>query len=296
MVEHRYGGPWTNIKTGVLRSYLGFFTSALKNQGFELWYIDGFAGTGTRTIDQRDADLFGEGSEPQEIDGSAKIALGIDPPFQRFVFIEEKPKRVAALKALAEGRSDVVIVQGDANAAITELCRSTAWRGKLAPGSGIRAVMFLDPYGMSVDYATLQEMRQTAAIDVWYLFPLSGLYRQAAHSKMDISPDKEAAITRILGTDEWKTRFYAAGEPDLFGNICDGPRIADVNAIEDYVRERLVNVFPHVLKPLRLYRQRVPIFSLFFAMSNPDTAALGLAKKGANHILNSGISSQRRRR
>ena len=74
-------------------------------EGFKLWYIDGFAGTGMRTIDQRDADLFGEGSEPQEIDGSAKIALGIDPPFQRFIFIEKKPKRVKALKALAEGRT-----------------------------------------------------------------------------------------------------------------------------------------------------------------------------------------------
>jgi len=42
----RYGGPWTNIKADVLRSYLGFFTTAFKNQGFELWYIDGFAGTG----------------------------------------------------------------------------------------------------------------------------------------------------------------------------------------------------------------------------------------------------------
>jgi three-Cys-motif partner protein len=156
--------------------------------------------------------------------------------------------------------------------------------------------MFLDPYGMSVEYATLQEIQRTAAIDVWYLFPLSGLYRQAAHSKMDISPDKEAAITRILGTDEWKARFYATGEPDLFGNVCDGPRIADVDAIEDYVRERLAGVFPQVLKPLRLYRQGIPIFSLFFAVSNPDRGAWGLAIKAANHILSSGISSQTRRR
>jgi three-Cys-motif partner protein len=295
MVEHRYGGPWTNIKSEVLRSYLGFFTTALKNKGFDLWYIDGFAGTGSRTVAGRETDLFGESAEPQEISGSARIALNIIPPFQRLIFIEKKPKRVAALKALTGGRN-VLILQDDANAVIRDLCRSTTWRGKRASGRGIRAVMFLDPYGMSVDYTTLKEIRGTAAIDLWYLFPLSGLYRQAAHSKANISPDKEAAITRILGSDEWKTRFYAEAKPDLFGNVTDGPRIADVDAIEGYVRERLQAVFPQVLEPLRLYRQRVPIFSLFFAVSNPDRAAWGLAIKGADYILSSGISSQTRLR
>ena len=139
---------------------------------------------------------------------------------------------MAALRALANGRDNVLILKDDANVVITDLCRSTTWRGKHAPGSGIRAVMFLDPYGMSVDYATLKEIRETAAIDLWYLFPLSGLYRQAAHSKANISLEKEAAITRILGTDEWKTRFYAAAEYDLFGNVTEGSRIADVDAIK----------------------------------------------------------------
>ena len=66
MVEHRYGGPSTNIKTEVLRSYLGFFTTALKNRGFELWYIDGFAGTGSRTVAGRQADLFGTAPSPKK--------------------------------------------------------------------------------------------------------------------------------------------------------------------------------------------------------------------------------------
>lgn len=297
MVEHRYGGPWTVIKTEVLGSYLGFFTTALKRQGFELWYIDSFAGTGSRTVMGRPANLFEEATEPQEIDGSAKVALSIEPSFQRYIFIEKKPKRVEALNELAKGHADVSIVQDDANAAITDLCRSTNWRRKLAPGKGIRAVMFLDPYGMSVDYATLQEVQKTQAIDLWYLFPLSGLYRQAAHSKVNIDPDKEAAITRILGSDEWKVRFYGEEESDLFGHVREGPRIADVDAIENYVRERLEHVFPNVSRPLRLRgRNNAPMFSLFFAVSNPDRAAWGLAMRAANHILSSGIPSQTRRR
>jgi len=50
-----------------------------ETRGFLLWYVDGFAGTGSRTVAGRVADLFDEESEPQEIDGSAKIALAVDP-------------------------------------------------------------------------------------------------------------------------------------------------------------------------------------------------------------------------
>ena len=39
--------------------------------------------------------------------------------------------------------------------------------------------MFLDPYGMEVEWKTLQAVAATRAIDVWFLFPLAGLYRQA---------------------------------------------------------------------------------------------------------------------
>jgi hypothetical protein len=110
---------------------------------------------------------------------------------------------------------------------------------------------------------------------------------------------KRAAITRALGTEEWEERFYSGEDDiDLFGGRVAGYRTADVDAIERYVRERLSVVFPgRVAAPLRLYNAaNVPIFSLFFAMSNPDNAALGLAMRGANYILKAGSSSQVRPR
>lgn len=295
-VQHRYGGPWTEIKLGILRSYLAFFTTALRNQGFSLWYIDGFAGTGSRTVAGEDfiETIFGpdEASEPQELDGSAKIALATQPPFQRFIFIEDDLRRFAALQEVCGARRDAEPIRGDANSILSELCRNTAWRGWRAPGKGIRAVLFLDPYGMTVDYATLQAISDTRAIDLWYLFPLAGLYRQAALDAEAISADKAAAISRILGSDEWKERFYS-GAPDLFDSVGRSYRVADVNAIEEHVRERLVNVFGTVSRPKRIHHSRgMPLFSLFFAMSNRDGGAINLALKAANHILAAGSSSQ----
>jgi hypothetical protein len=58
-VPHSYGGPWTELKLDVLKKYLNFYTDALKNQRFEKWYIDAFAGTGERhEITVREPDML----------------------------------------------------------------------------------------------------------------------------------------------------------------------------------------------------------------------------------------------
>jgi three-Cys-motif partner protein len=302
---HRFGGGWTDLKLGVLQDYLAFFTTALRKQKFELLYIDGFAGSGGRIVERviaRGSPLFGTLDESENIDvpGSARIALETKPPFHRIVLIERHNRRFAELKSLCSHYPDVEVLplQGEANEAITNLCRSQRWRASSANYHGIRAVLFLDPYGMNVNYSTLGTIAETKAIDVWYLFPLSGVYRQAARSGHKLTTSKRAAITRILGTDEWESAFYSEPKSnDLFANVGASRRTADVSMIEVYVKSRLENIFPRVTKPLRLsMKNGAPLYSLFFAMSNSDPKAIGLALKGANHILKSGISSQTRPR
>jgi len=106
MGGHRYGGYWTNQKLSVLEKYLNAYTQALKKQGFELIYIDGFAGTGERTIDQSAADLFGEDDIEVSIDGSARIALKTDQPFDQYFFIESRKDRIQALIKLKDNSAD----------------------------------------------------------------------------------------------------------------------------------------------------------------------------------------------
>jgi three-Cys-motif partner protein len=161
MVEHRYGGPQTDIKLGIIRAYLAFFTTVLKRKGFELWYMEGFAATGERQVERvlvHGAPLWGqdEVKERIRVPGSAKLALETVPAFDRFIFVEKHGRRFRALQELCRAHPDRVIDvrKADANEVIVEICRSTKWRGPGAPGRGIRAVMFLDPYGMNVEFST----------------------------------------------------------------------------------------------------------------------------------------------
>jgi hypothetical protein len=53
VIEHHYGGPWTEIKLDAVEYYLKCYTAALSKVPFDLWYVDAFAGTGTRTSERR---------------------------------------------------------------------------------------------------------------------------------------------------------------------------------------------------------------------------------------------------
>ncbi|MCW9004921.1 MAG: three-Cys-motif partner protein TcmP, partial [Gammaproteobacteria bacterium] len=101
MTSHKFGGSHTKIKLELVRLYIDFYTRVLKNQPFNLIYIDPFAGSGeceVKTSQQREdkktIDVF-ENTEHKPsktntttIDGSAKIALSIDRLFNEYHFIE----------------------------------------------------------------------------------------------------------------------------------------------------------------------------------------------------------------
>jgi len=107
---------------------------------------------------------------------------------------------------------------------------------------------------MEVEWKTLQAVAATRAIDVWFLFPLAGLYRQATRRLTDIDEHKRAALTRMFGSDHWGEELYPTlQKTDLFGQFKDERRrLANVTGLETYVKKRLETIFPKVLKPLAL--------------------------------------------
>jgi hypothetical protein len=80
--EHGFGGPWTEEKLDRVTRYLQAYTTALKNQPFQLMYIDAFAGTGYRASKRKGQTVRGFFPQMTElVKGSARRALDVDPPF-----------------------------------------------------------------------------------------------------------------------------------------------------------------------------------------------------------------------
>jgi three-Cys-motif partner protein len=267
---HKFGGNWTQIKLDSLEKYLNAYLKVMKNQSFQLIYIDAFAGTGECTTKDEEALL-----------GSVARALNTNG-FDKYIFIEKDEKRHAQLVQFCRDKfpdRNVSIQLADANKELRDMFSrfdSKNWRG----------VLFLDPYGMSVEWSTLKVIAKTRAIDVWYLFPLAGLFRNAARNWENVDKSKEQAIDRILGTDEWKTIFYSEHpQSDLFSDDSAIVRSVDLNYLERYVTERLNTIFPAALEPRRLCNGNIPLFSLYFAISNDSKRAQDAAIGIANYIL-----------
>jgi hypothetical protein len=92
----------------------------------------------------------------------------------------------------------------------------------------------------------------------------------------------------MIGTPDWEKDWYEMSRrTNLFGDTDERlARTAEVDDMEKYFGARLAGLFSSVLPPLRLNDDRgIPQFALFFAISNPKPAAIGLASRIARHIL-----------
>jgi three-Cys-motif partner protein len=286
MSHHEFGGEWTIDKLERIRKYLSAYTRIFHANERARYlfpiYLDAFAGTGYHSPAHAVAHPelpLPELTEPDNqefLKGSTRIALDVEPPFKQYIFIEKDPERVKELADLEQEyprhAGKTIVVPGDANTYLKDWCDLTSWDKR-------RAVVFLDPYGMQVEWSTIESIAKTEAIDLWILFPL-GVAVNRLLRRNGPPPESEAkALTRIFGTDDWLDEFYPQKKVlTLFGEEETRTKEADFNKIGQYFVNRLKSVFTKVAdNPLPLMNSRNnPLYLLCFAAGNPKGAQTGV--------------------
>ena len=278
MSAHSFGGAWTERKLSVVRRYLEIYAQALKNQPFQRIYIDAFAGTGERAGKRRETSSLLSGPEFDSVmKGSARLALEVEPPFHRYVLIERATRRASELTALKSEfpSRNIDVINDDANDAVERLCRTMNW-------DKTRGVVFLDPYGLQVTWATLVAISRTKALDVWILFPSGmGLNRLLTKSG-DIRQEWQDTLDRSLGVTTWREAFYRnERETDLFGSRNMIVKDADPTKVQRFYLDRLRTIFPVVMnKCVRLTNSKEQtMYLLCFASANPHPKVRSLATR-----------------
>lgn len=216
------------------------------------------------------------------MDGSARLALKTEPRFDRYIFIERNKERCAQLEALKDEFPDLApgisVSQGEANEELQRLCAKD-W-------SSHRAVLFLDPYGMQVEWTTIEAIAATRAIDLWVLFPLGiGVNRLLTRSG-EIPDTWRRRLDLLLGTTDWYDAFYRVeSAATLFGNSEERVVKASTAAIGKYFNARLKTVFADVAPKPKVLRNSTncPLYLLCFAVGSSSGAPIAL--RIANHLL-----------
>ena len=283
-----FGGEWTKEKLDRLAKYLrAYATIFTRNPGarfFDTVYVDAFAGAGyiQTKSDASQGALFADLAQEDAqgyVKGSAVRALEVEPGLKKYLFIEKSPERCKELERLKTSHptKKIEVRNANANEYLRDWCKKTNWQKT-------RAVVFLDPYGMEVEWSLVEEIARTQAIDLWFLFPL-GIAVMRLLTSREPPPEAWASrLTKILGTDEWKQEFYPrTRQRGLFGATERQVREADYETVGAFFLKRLNAIFARVApRPYVLRNSKnTPLYLFCFAAGNPKGAptAVKIAQK-----------------
>lgn len=272
--QEAFGGSWTQDKLARLEAYLVAYVKIFNKQAWATTvYVDAFAGTGVippKTATS-EVNLLSEPSEPEVanfVTGSARVALSVDPPFGRYLFIELSSRKVKELEALKDEfsllKDRIQVEKAEANQYLMQWIERTNWKST-------RAVVFLDPCGMQVEWRLLEALGKTKCVDLWLLVPIGmGVNRMLTQNELP-PQEWQDRLTKFFGTNEWLTRCYRpSGQESLFGEEPAQEKATDYDGLASYFVERLETVFPYVApNPLTQKNSKnSPMFMLCFATAN----------------------------
>lgn len=275
------GGDWAAHTLGVLACYLTGYTKVLRQKSLKKAYIDAFANSHYRRLLREEGgsgtllfpDLARTSSQAM-LEGSARVALKVEPRFDRYLFLDRQAKRNLRVEGLkvefSDRAADIRVAEGDANVALRSLC-ARDWHYR-------RAVLFLDPFDMQVEWATLEAIGKTRAIDLWLFFPLGFGSSQTGHSAIAVPELWTTRLAHLLGGREW---CDALRDVDYIpsGDGLDGDRLAAALSagVGRRIAARLKQAFAGVAGPAILRGpSHGPLYLVCFAAGNPRNVAVTL--------------------
>ncbi len=276
-----WGGPWTEKKLQAFAKYVSAYLTIMKK--FPYWetiYFDGFAGSGTKGKDVK-TELYQQlkitEEEEKTYKGAAERVLTLkdDLSFSYYYFIDKKEESLDKLKAKLkdiQGKK-IEFRSGDANKWIKELA-------KVLNTKEYAALIFLDPFGMQIDWCSIKELKGTRS-DVWILVPTGVIVNRLLDRAGELKYIDKLESFFGLTEQEIKAIFYKQEKNyTLFGEEESISKISKpIGKIAKIYAERMKTIWKHVTEePLVLKnRNGVPIFHFVFASNNMN--AVKIAKQ-----------------
>jgi three-Cys-motif partner protein len=250
-------GRWSLEKLELLRKYLASYLAILGKQpwceGYE--YIDAFAGSGRPKT--RDAQRY--------VDGSPRVALSLQPAFTQYHFIEQSYWRVKKLTQLIPEFPDrnITIYHGDSNSIIKEkILPQLPWDSRK------RAFAFVDPFGMQMDWQTMERLAEIRTVEIILNFPAMAINRSVRRSHPErLSEARKQRLDRFWGAREWMVDLFEEDQT-LFGPEKVKRKMTGKESGHVF-KGRLEEIFPHCTNPILIANSKgAPLYCLMFAGHN----------------------------
>ncbi|QPH38749.1 three-Cys-motif partner protein TcmP [Pedobacter endophyticus] len=278
-MKNEFGGSWTERKVIILEKYVHAYLKIMNNKNFHLTYFDGFAGSGDIKIGKKESFKV--------IAGAGKRIIQITDPigFDIYYFVEKNENKRLQLDAdLKATRNDenIFTVTDDCNDA---LLRFSAF---ISSTKKRRGLAFLDPFGMNLDWNTLESLKGLG-VDLWILCPTGVGANRLLKRDSDISDAWWERLERFFGigrNDIANSIYQEYTNTNLFGE----ESLATVKASKanqklfEIYKNKMLSIFDFVSEPYIMVNKNKSIMYHFFCASNNATAV-----KLANSIMGSAI-------
>jgi three-Cys-motif partner protein len=213
-------------------------------------YLDLFAGPGYAKI---------RGTR-RTVLGSPLIALSLPNRFDRYVFADQDPAAINALKLRVrrlEPGTDVRFLNVDANDGVEAILAELPRHG---PDGRVLSFCFLDPFKLNIHFDTVRRLAENRPMDFLILL---ALYVDANRNMERYASEESAVIDRFLGDTAWRPSWETA-------------RGSGVSVVEFLAREYsarmaslgyLLMTLDEMVK-VRTHDRRLPLYYLAFFSRN----------------------------
>jgi three-Cys-motif partner protein len=198
---HYEVGAWAETKHSLVGLYDRLFSTGMKNKWDSRVYIELYAGPGLLRI--RGTNRF--------IWGSPFHALGVQDPFDKYIFCDSNVEALDALKRRVETHfpdANAAYIVGSCDEKVEDICREIP---KFSGRFRVLSFCFADPTDISIKFATVKKLAQYF-VDFLFLLALDMDANRARQAYLDPNNTK---IDDFLGEANWRQRWEQSSKRDF---------------------------------------------------------------------------------
>lgn len=284
-----FGGNWTENKldtfVAYVKAYLTILNKFKDKYAWKTLYFDGFAGAGTHISQaKQENSLFNFDYSEEELlettvyKGAVARILELPEPFHfdQYIFVDVDKSNIEKLQQYRQYYNQLAIdiQQSDCNQALVQFAQALTAQDA--------ALIFLDPFGMQINWESIASLKQHKRSDIWILIPSGVAVNRLLTRKRELLyPEKlerffglsAKEILDIFYREKPKSQLSLFDIEEDTGVSFDEPKTKIADATEKiaeiYIRQ-LKTIWEYITeKPLVLYNQSGrAIFHFVFASHN----------------------------
>jgi len=237
-------GAWAEEKHGLVSFYASLFSTAMKDKWHNRIYVELYAGSGRSRIRNKSKFIL----------GSPLLALKLKDPFDKYVFCEQIPAKLDALRiraGQAAPDAHVAYIQGDCNERVSDILGQIP---KGSVGDTALSLCFADPFDIGLEFETIRKLADARYVDFLILLALG---MDANRNYEHYLKEEAVKVDKFLGSDSWRARWATAQ--------WDAIRFTKFLADEFTKSMAILGYIPpahYTMKEVRSHEKNLPLYRL----------------------------------